>query len=128
MRLSDSSVAVMLPVDDVDRSQKFYEESLGLEYKARDEEGAARFALPGGNLLMLLPRPGSARTESTALAFEVDDVASTLKELEGRGVRFADYDLPGLRTVDHIADVGHDRAAWFEDPDHNVLCIHQTLA
>jgi len=31
-----------------------------------------------------------------------------------------------MKTVDHIAMRGAERAAWFSDPDGNVLCVHQT--
>jgi len=51
-----------------------------------------------------------------------------MAELEARGVTFEDYDMPGLKTVNHIAEMGADRAAWFLDPDGNVLCLHTTLA
>ena len=38
---------------------------------------------------------------------------------------FEDYDLPGLKTVDHVASSTGMRAAWFLDPDGNVLCVHE---
>jgi hypothetical protein len=49
----------------------------------------------------------------------------TVRELEGRGVRFEDYDLPGLRTVDHVLTAEGMKAAWFTDSEGNVLCLHQ---
>lgn len=61
------------------------------------------------------------------MSFEVADVEGELKALEDHGVTFEDYDVPGLTTVDHIAVMGSDKAAWFKDPDGNVLCLHQTL-
>ena len=48
MSLATSAVAVMLPVDDVDRARKFYVESLGLDYTGTDAEGSAMFGLGGG--------------------------------------------------------------------------------
>ena len=42
-----------------------------------------------------------------------------------RGVRFEDYDLPGLKTVEGVCVLGGERAAWFRDPEGNTLCIHQ---
>ncbi len=41
---------------------------------------------------------------------------------------FADYDLPGFKTVDHVAVLGSERAAWFQDPEGNTLCIHEDIA
>ena len=50
-----------------------------------------------------------------------------MRELEQRGVGFEDYDLPDLKTVDHVCVLGSDKAAWFKDPDGNVLCVHETV-
>ena len=128
MSLAHRTVAMMLPVTDVDRAQIFYTESLGLDSTGTDEEGSAKFALDGGNTLVLLPRPDARPSDSTAMSFEVEDVAAEIADLEGRGVVFEDYDLPELKTVDHIADRGTERAAWFKDPDGHVLCLHQVVA
>jgi catechol 2,3-dioxygenase-like lactoylglutathione lyase family enzyme len=124
MSLASSAVTVMLPVEDVDRSRKFYEEKVGLDYGGLNMEGSARFALSGGTTLLLLPRPGGSRAESTAMSWAVDDVDQEVKELENRGVGFEDYDLPEFKTVDHIATFGDFKSAWFLDPDGNVLCVH----
>jgi hypothetical protein len=52
---------------------------------------------------------------------------SAITELQRKDVRFADYDLPGLKTVNHIATMGAEKAAWFEDTEGNFLCVHQDL-
>ncbi len=124
MSLATSAVAVMLPVEDVDRAKKFYVENLGLEFLRTNEEGSALFQLSGGSILMLLPRPGGKRSDSTAMSWEVEDVEGEVRELKDKGVAFEDYDVPGLKTVDHIATMAGDKAAWFLDPDGNVLCLH----
>jgi catechol 2,3-dioxygenase-like lactoylglutathione lyase family enzyme len=125
MSLTHRSVSMMLPVTDVDRARTFYSESLGLDYTGTDEEGSALYALDGGSTLVLLPRPDSRPSESTAMSFEVDQITSEIDDLRGRGVVFEDYDLPDLRTVDHVAVMGSEKAAWFKDPDGNVLCLHE---
>ncbi|PUA83056.1 glyoxalase [Nocardioides currus] len=116
---------MMLPVTDVDRAQQFYAETLGLDFTGRNDEGSAMFVLGGGTTLVLLPRPDSHPAESTAMSFEVEDVTSEISALEGRGVTFEDYDLPDVKTVDHVCEFGDERAAWFKDPDGHVLCLHQ---
>ncbi len=42
-------------------------------------------------------------------------------------VRFEDYDYPGLKTVNKVCVLGSEKAAWFKDPEGNILCIHQPL-
>jgi catechol 2,3-dioxygenase-like lactoylglutathione lyase family enzyme len=125
MSLTHRAVAMMMPVTDVDRSRTFYSESLGLDYTGTNDEGSAVYALEGDSTLVLLPRPGSTASESTAMSFEVDDIHAEISDLEGRGVVFEDYDLPDLKTVEHVSVLGAEKAAWFKDPDGNVLCLHQ---
>jgi catechol 2,3-dioxygenase-like lactoylglutathione lyase family enzyme len=126
MSLNDSSVAVMLPISDPDRAQKFYTDQLGLPYKGTNPMGELMYGLAGGAELVLLPRPDEKPLSSTAMSFDVSDLEAEIAELEGRGVKFEDYDLPGLKTENHIAGEGGERAAWFLDPDGNVLCVHQS--
>jgi catechol 2,3-dioxygenase-like lactoylglutathione lyase family enzyme len=127
MSLTKSTVAVMLPVTDADRAKKFYSESLGLDYTGTNDEGSPMYSLGGGSTLVLLPRPDGTRSESTAMSFEVDDVVTEVRELIARGVTFEDYDLPGLKTVEHVCELGSEKAAWFNDPDGNVLCVHEVV-
>ena len=124
MSLATSAVATLLPVADIDRAKGFYDR-LDLPYLGTNDEGSLMYQLSGGTMLMLLPREAGTQNPSTALTWEVDDVAAEVADLEARGIVFEDYDLPGFTTVDHIAEMGGDRAAWFKDPDGNVLCVHQ---
>ena len=70
------------------------------------------------------------------MAFEVDDLEAVVAELRSRGVVFEEYDFPGLRTVDGLADIeGNypskgargERAAWFRDSEGNMLGIGQPV-
>jgi hypothetical protein len=38
-------------------------------------------------------------------------------------VVFEEYDLPGLKTVDGIAEIAGDEGAWFKDSEGNLLAI-----
>jgi catechol 2,3-dioxygenase-like lactoylglutathione lyase family enzyme len=125
MSLRGSGVAFALPVEDVDRAKKFYVESLGLDFTGTNPEGSPMFSLGAGAQLMLLHRPGGQRSDSTAMTWAVEDVGREVKDLEAAGVEFEDYDGPELKTVDHIAEFEGQKAAWFRDPDGNVLCVHQ---
>ena len=125
MSLTTSTIATMLPVTDTDRAKEFYAERLGLPFEGANSMGELRFSLAHGDSLVLLPREPGTQSKSTALSWQVDSVAKELAELEGRGVTFEDYDMPGLKTVNHIAEFEGEKAAWFLDPDGNVLCIHE---
>jgi len=125
MSLTTSTIATMLPVTDTARAKEFYADRLGLPFQGANSVGELTFGLAHGDALVLLPREAGTQSKSTALSWEVGDVEEEMSELESRGITFEDYDMPGLKTVNHIADLDGERAAWFLDPDGNVLCIHQ---
>lgn len=119
--LTHHLITTILPVRDVERSREFYAMRLGLDPTTQTPEG---LIFEDGRIELQRrddPRP----VEHTALSFEVEDVADEVRELESRGVAFEDYDLPGLRTENHVAQLGGGKAAWLRDPDGNILCIHQ---
>ncbi|HET6858539.1 MAG TPA: VOC family protein [Streptomyces sp.] len=124
MSLATSTIATMLPVTDTDRAKEFYANTLGLPFEGTDPTGELRFGLGGGATLVLLPREAGSQSKSTAMSWKVANLEEEMAELEGRGVVFEDYDIPGLKTVNHIAEMEGMRAAWFLDPDGNVLCVH----
>ncbi len=127
MSLSDNTVAVMLPISDPESAREFYSDSLGLSYEGTNGEQSLLYRLAGGTQLVLLPRPDQEPSPSTALSFEVSDIQAEVAALEGRGVKFEDYDLPDIKTVDHICVMGSEKAAWFRDPHGNVICLHQEV-
>jgi catechol 2,3-dioxygenase-like lactoylglutathione lyase family enzyme len=70
------------------------------------------------------------------MAFEVDNVDKTVRELRSRGVTFEDYNAPGLRTAAGIATIDGnypsaqavgERAAWFRDSEGNLLALGQPI-
>jgi predicted enzyme related to lactoylglutathione lyase len=60
------------------------------------------------------------------LGFTVDDLTTEMADLKKRGVVFEEYDLPGLKTVDGVVDMGDlGKAAWFKDTEGNILSLTQ---
>ena len=124
--LSLAPVTTMLPVADLARARRFYEDKLGLEPLGAAPDGAFRYRCANA-VLALLPRPGLHPAEHTAISFEVANIEQELAALQARGIEFEDYDLPELRTVDHVCVLGSEKAAWFRDSEGNYLCLHQEL-
>jgi catechol 2,3-dioxygenase-like lactoylglutathione lyase family enzyme len=122
----NNQVTAILPVIDMERARRFYEQQLGLRAGTPKPDGKFVYAC-GGTQIALFPRPGGTKAEHTVLSFRVGDIGATIRELEGRGVKFADYDLPGLKTVAHVCVLGSEKAAWFQDPEGNILCLHEDL-
>jgi len=70
------------------------------------------------------------------MAWDVEDLEATVEELRRRGVVLEEYDLPGLRTVNGIAQVtGNypsrgglgEKAACFQDSEGNLLGLGQAI-
>lgn len=126
MVLAESQVTCMLPVKDLARARRFYEDKLGLQAGEAKPDGKFVYHCRGTEIA-LFPKPDGTQATHTALSFRVDDIGASIGELKGRGVRFADYDFPGLKTVEHVCVLGAEKAAWFEDTEGNILCLHEDL-
>jgi catechol 2,3-dioxygenase-like lactoylglutathione lyase family enzyme len=113
-------------VKDLARARRFYEDALGLEPLGAKPDGKFVYRC-GGTELALFPKPEGTKAEHTALSFRVADIGRAVAALQSRGVRFADYDLPGLKTVEHVCVLGSEKAAWFSDPEGNILCLHEDV-
>lgn len=125
--LAGRQVMCMLPVKDLERARRFYERQLALEPLGARPDGKFVFRC-GGTEIALIPKPEGTKAEHTALGFRVEDIERAIVELKRRDVRFADYDQPGFKTVQHVAVLGNEKAAWFEDSEGNILCLHEDLA
>jgi len=53
----------------------------------------------------------------------VDDVDAAVETLRGKRVVFEHYDMPGMKLEGDVHVMDGMRAAWFKDPDGNVLCV-----
>lgn len=124
--LDGAPVTAILPVADLARARQFYEQRLGLTAVGARPDGKFLFRC-GGTEIALFPKPSGAQAEHTVLSFRVADIRAAIAALERRGVVFADYDLPGLRTVDHVCVLGSEKAAWFQDTEGNILCLHEEI-
>jgi catechol 2,3-dioxygenase-like lactoylglutathione lyase family enzyme len=133
--LKDGHVATRIPVQDLDRARRFYADKLGLE-PSEERPGGLLYRCASGEF-SLFESAGRPSGTFTQMAWSVDDVEATVAELKARGVAFEEVDLPGLRTVDGIADVAGnypskggkgERAAWFRDVDGNMFGIGEPIA
>ena len=110
-------------VDDLERAQTFYEDTLGLRV-TREEMGILTLHLEGGGRpTIVYPKPDFAPATYTVLNFSVDDVEQAVDELSGRGVRFERYD--GFEQDEKGIARGPEGPpiAWFKDPAGNILAV-----
>ena len=125
-RMADWSFGATIPARDLQRTRRFYEDVLRAQVVHEDEGGILYKA--GDAYFSLYPTEFAGTAEHTLGAFTVQDVEAAVADLRSRGVTFEDYDMPGLRTVDGIADLGGERGAWFKDPEGNILAVAEYRA
>jgi catechol 2,3-dioxygenase-like lactoylglutathione lyase family enzyme len=132
--LDQSEVATRLPAQDLDRARAFYAEKLGLR-PVEERPGGLRYRC-GNSYFALFESAGAVSGTHTQMGWEVADIEAVVAELRARGVVFEEYDLPGLTTVNGIADVAGnypskggrgEKAAWFKDSEGNLIGIGQPV-
>ena len=106
---------------DVDRSVKFYGETLGLE-RGKQWGNMPGYEFETGNLTIAVIQSDAFGLEfkpnTNPLEFRVDDFEAAKTELEARGVEFQGEPI----------DSGVCLQTFFQDPDGNVLGIHHRYA
>jgi catechol 2,3-dioxygenase-like lactoylglutathione lyase family enzyme len=132
--LSNGRVATRLPAQDLERARAFYSEKLGLD-PAEERPGGLLYRC-GDSEFALFQSAGAPSGAHTQMGWEVDDIDAVAADLRARGVVLEEYDLPGLTTVDGIAEIeGNypskggkgERAVWFRDSEGNMLGIGEPL-
>ena len=108
-----------IPVKELDRSETFYTELLGLERIRRS--GHMLFMRCGAtNFVLTLsenpidPNRGDRHEIHTAFTLTPADFDRAMAELAERGIRV-------FKEEDRKAGTFHGRSAYFHDPDRNVI-------
>ena len=128
MGLSITSVMPTIAVEDLDRAVRFYSETLGLSVRRLEGDMDSALVDVGSSDRLLLYKSGYRRGETTYCSFLTDDVEGTVRDLQGKGVRFEEYDFPGLKTVNGIASTeGGLKTGWFKDSEGNTIAISNEL-
>ncbi|HEY7281164.1 MAG TPA: VOC family protein [Actinomycetota bacterium] len=116
-----SEASATLPVADLNRAKGFYEGTLGLSSVMEDPGGILYSA--GSAHVFVYPSEFAGSNRATAATFVVADTEAAVEELRGKGVVFEEYDQPGLKTENGIAEVGGVKGAWFKDTEGNILAL-----
>lgn len=120
--LQDSKVMAMVPVKDIKKAKDFYNNVLGLKPTREHDFGVTYVC--GGGQMFVYPTPTAGSAKSTAAEWEVKDIKAAVKELDGK-VEWEHYEYPGAKYDGPIHILGGMKAAWFKDPDGNVLGLNQ---
>ncbi len=110
-----------IPARDLRKARQWYQDKLGLTPDEEDAGGLNYNCENSGFTVYETQYAGTAK--NTLMSFLTDNLDREMTELRGRGVRFEEYDQPGLKTVNGVATMGELRGAWFKDGDGNILSI-----
>jgi catechol-2,3-dioxygenase len=122
--LAEHPIDVMLTAPDLGAVKQFYGDRIGLEVLIESDEFVTFRC--GGDSRLVVTRTTSPSTEGqTKASWRVADVAAEVAALRASGVDVADYDEPGLKTVDGVVDIGFALSAWFVDPGGNTIGVLQ---
>jgi predicted enzyme related to lactoylglutathione lyase len=124
--LKNAPLYSYVPVSDLARARRFYEDTLGLGRGEPSGPGLI-FRCAGGTGFFMYPSPGAGSNQASCAFWQVDDVHATVDWLKGRGVVFEDYDTPDTKTEGSIFNGGDAMAAWFRDTEGNIMAVVQDL-
>jgi catechol-2,3-dioxygenase len=122
--LATQPIDVMILATDLNVAREFYCDRIGLEVLLESDDFLTLKC--GGDSRLVITRSATGTSEpQTKASWRVEDVAAEVTELRSHGVEVEEYDEPGLKTVDGVADVGFALAAWFVDPHGNSIGLLQ---
>jgi catechol 2,3-dioxygenase-like lactoylglutathione lyase family enzyme len=122
--LPDGQIHPTIPATDLARARKFYEGTLGFK-PVQEMPGGIIYQAGSSTWFILYPTQFAGTAKHTVASWRVKDIKAEVADLRKRGVVFEDYDFPGLKTVNGIAEMGEIKAAWFKDTENNILGIAQ---
>ncbi len=120
--LSSNTAVATIAVKDMTAADAFYSGVLGFKKTEKSGEDMATYESGDGELFVYESEfAGTCKsTIATWPVFEIEDV---VEELKGQGISFEHFNMPGTKRKGDIHECGDIKAAWFKDPDGNILCL-----
>jgi catechol 2,3-dioxygenase-like lactoylglutathione lyase family enzyme len=120
--LGNTDAVATVAVKDLQVATKFYEGKLGL--KRIDSEDSEAVSYKTGKSSLLVYRSTYAGSnKATAATWIAADVEAVVRDLKAKGIAFEHYDMPGMTRQGDVHVAADMKAAWFKDPDGNILAI-----
>ena len=120
--LADNEAVATVAVKDLKAAKKFYGDTLGLKLTPVPEPEVLNYK-SGSSTVLVYKSQFAGSNKATSVTWIVDDVEGTVKDLKAKGVAFEHYDFPGMTRKGDVHIAGKSKAAWFKDPDGNILAV-----
>ena len=116
--------SAIVAVSDLNRARDFYGRILGLQQTGGGDDEPLTFST-GDTSLVAYPSEFAGTSRANAVVWGVGaDLERIVADLRGKGVAFERYDMNGADFADGIHWFGDFGAAWFKDPDGNILHLN----
>jgi catechol 2,3-dioxygenase-like lactoylglutathione lyase family enzyme len=121
--LGNKDLVATIAVKDLETARKFYEGTLGLAPIDAEREEVIVFK-SGRSTLNVYRSQYAGTNQATAVTWLVGgEMEAVVRALKAKGVVFEHYDFPYMKREGDIHVAGGMKAAWFKDPDGNILNI-----
>jgi catechol-2,3-dioxygenase len=120
--LGDSAAIATIAVKDIKRAKQFYENTLGLKPLDSEQQGVVNYKT-GKSKVLVYQSQFAGTNRATAATWELADVEGVVNKLKSKGVAFEHYEMPGMTLKGDVHVAGGFKAAWFKDPDGNILAL-----
>lgn len=119
----DRNAVAIVACRDIDRARTFYAGTLGLPIEA-DMDGVLTFRT-GDTFLNVYESDAAGTNRANAVVWDCGgDIDAIVAELKSRGVAFEHYPEMGMTIEGDLHVQDGFKAAWFKDPDGNILHIN----
>ena len=121
--LGEMDAVPTIAVRDLAVAKAFYSGTLGLTQVAPEDMGVLVYK-SGDSKMFVYQSRYAGTNKATATTWTVgDNLEELVQDLKTRGVEFERYDMPNMRHEGDVHVMGKTKAAWFKDPDGNILSI-----
>ncbi|MEA2713900.1 MAG: hypothetical protein QOK27_1861 [Gemmatimonadales bacterium] len=120
--LASTDAIATIAVKKIEPARKFYEGTLGLKPMPTEEPGVQGYK-SGNSSVLVYESQYAGTNKATAATWAVENLEGVVRDLKAKGVRFEHYDFPGATRQGDVHGTGKTKAAWFKDPDGNILAL-----
>ena len=120
--LTSRDAIATIAVKKIEPARKFYEGTLGLKPMPTEETGVQSYK-SGNSSVLVYESQYAGTNKATAATWAVENLEGVVRDLKAKGVRFEHYDFPGATRQGDVHGTGKNKAAWFKDPDGNILAL-----
>jgi catechol 2,3-dioxygenase-like lactoylglutathione lyase family enzyme len=121
--LGHMDAVATIAVKNIEVADKFYQGKLGLTAARSQEPGVREYRSGNAGVLVYESRYAGTNQATAATWLIPEGLEALVSALKAKGIAFEHYDLPGVQRQGDVHLTGSSKAAWFKDPDGNILAL-----